>query len=878
MAPMDSPASQDAQFYRPQHIHASPPAAFHLRPLAPHPPHSQPQHSQAVYGSHAPTAWVAAAADYRHHPYPPLHAAHAFPQSHGGAYGDGGSDVGVYAAPYHPHGQHHRSPIPQLPRRVRCTQACNHCHRRKARCVRNTLPDGSAVCDNCLREGIPCEWRASRRRGPKRRRNGSGSSRAHDSPPQDSPSPPPQEDCAPRPANAASLANLLNTTAAATAGGWSASSSNEDAGPAPPADDGDAESSSRGSQPPVARAPRPVHRSARHYVLPSLEWPRTLRAPECRGLVDRFMAVADVELREAVLAYYAYFYGFCPILHPSSLLRKVVEGTLSPLLEDALRATTSMFVARKLGCKIDADALFTRLVTAITIRAEAPTVDEVCAFQLASIGVSGLRGFVCFDALKSAVTSLLMQLNWHQVDRYNVLTAAHSWDDWVEAETKRRVFWINYKVDSHHASIAGRPPVIDEEQVFVRAPCSDAEWDELSRDHLAAHCCTGPHAAPHPSGPWTADPWGAASADDSAASDENASDDSSISSSSNSSASIIGRRRTAQQRPARRANGISCRTLVVSVQEEMSRTFRKITPYESFMARISTLQRDAKAAWVQQCSSSSGPLPEPPLLGDSPLFQRYDAELRQWKAEQVMAADLRDPSLLPWEASFFGSVRHRIFLVRVRCYCLNIYACGVTILLHSSNRRSFCAEAVAGTQQQPPSRAASQSPPAASPHPEPESRQGSEEAEEQAITRILNQTFGPTWCQGLVARDIEPASWDLSVSCAHQLADCLRSNRDIPLEFVDMVIPLFLFVAITVLLRQIRRCKAALADPTALSDADRRAWDDELHRSLRDAQVGWLAIRSMGSVWRVEGISKLLSNMHIDEVERAAEQLAAINL
>ncbi|KAJ2770254.1 hypothetical protein IWQ57_002745, partial [Coemansia nantahalensis] len=160
----------------------------------------------------------------------------------------------------------------------------------------------------------------------------------------------------------------------------------------------------------------------------------------------------------------------------------------------------------------------------------------------------------------------------------------------------------------------------------------------------------------------------------------------------------------------------------------------------------------------------------------------------------------------------------------------------------------------------------------------PASRQGSEEVEEQAITRILNQTFGPTWCQGLVARDIEPESWELSVAAAHQLAECLRSNGDIPLEFVDMVIPLFLFVGITVLLRQIRRCKAMLHEDSALPAPDRRPWDDELHRSVRDAQVGWHAIRSMGSVWRVEGISKLLSNMHIDEVERAAEQLAAINL
>ncbi|KAJ2526789.1 hypothetical protein GGH20_003357, partial [Coemansia sp. RSA 1937] len=148
-----------------------------------------------------------------------------------------------------------------------------------------------------------------------------------------------------------------------------------------------------------------------------------------------------------------------------------------------------------------------------------------------------------------------------------------------------------------------------------------------------------------------------------------------------------------------------------------------------------------------------------------------------------------------------------------------------------------------------------------------------ESSGDEQIARILNQTFGPTWCQGLVATDIEPDSWALCVECAHELAECLRKNDDIPLEFLDMVIPLFLFVGITVLLRQIRRCQSMQS--AGHTDG---AWDVELERCLRDAHGLWRAIRSMGSVWRIDGISKLLSSMHIDEVEKAAEQLASMNL
>ncbi|KAJ1743128.1 hypothetical protein LPJ55_002957 [Coemansia sp. RSA 990] len=863
--PHSLPFSQQQQQQQPL---LSPPDDSRLVPLAPpQAPSAPPPHPGWSVHRSAPLQ-QGDATDYRHRPYPPIPVSPFY------------APTQPFAAPYaarehcdmpaaisylHPHmmpPQPHQ--IPQLPRRVRCTQACNHCHRRKARCVRNQMPDGTVRCDNCIREGITCEWRESRRRGPKRRARASALDDQGDGDK--------AQQAASR--NAASIANLLNatTTAAdssspsngenissALSVGSNPNMSGKDPASANLSEDGRTKLSEDGSSPASAKLdgtsrdsstdkPAPdsaQQRLAQHYVLPSSRLPKGVQVPSNGNLVEQFMALEDVELREAVLAYYAYFYGFCPILHPSTLLRKVVSGTLDPLLDDSLRATTSMFVSKKLGRKIDAGAMFSRLVTAITIRPEAPSVDEVCAFQLASIGVSGVRGFVCFDTLKSAVTSLLMQLNWHELDRYAELSTQQTWEEWVEAEIKRRVFWINYKIDSHHASIAGRPPVIDEDKVFVRAPCSDSEWDELSRDILVRNCCCDGESslASYPAGPWS-DP------------------DSAESSSSDSDSAEGSHTRT-------------CRTLVSGVQEELSRSFRLITPYESFMARISTLQRDAKASWVQR-SGSSGTCNERdiPLLGQSPLFKRYHEEICQWRREYLAARTLRDSSLPPWEASFFGSVRHRIFLVRVRYYCINIYAPGVTILLHSANRRSFFTEARQQTAiATHSSRDSSTSPPPLTAH-EPE-----EIPEDEQIARILNQTFGPTWCQGLVATDIEPSSWDLSVSCAHELADCLRDNQDIPLEFLDMVIPLFVFVAITVLIRQIRRCQAALADThKQLSSQERAELEGELHHCLRDAQTQWQAIRDMGSVWRVDGIAKLLNNMHIDEIEKAAEQLASISL
>ncbi|KAJ1857817.1 hypothetical protein LPJ73_001985, partial [Coemansia sp. RSA 2703] len=52
-------------------------------------------------------------------------------------------------------------------RRPRSQKACNRCHRRKARCTRNLMEDGTYRCDNCIRDNIECEWREAKRRGPK---------------------------------------------------------------------------------------------------------------------------------------------------------------------------------------------------------------------------------------------------------------------------------------------------------------------------------------------------------------------------------------------------------------------------------------------------------------------------------------------------------------------------------------------------------------------------------------------------------------------------------------------------------------------------------------------------------------------------------------
>ncbi|KAJ2040462.1 hypothetical protein GGH92_000652 [Coemansia sp. RSA 2673] len=668
------------------------------------------------------------------------------------------------------------------PRRVRCTQACNHCHRRKARCVRNVFADGSVRCDNCLRDNVACEWRKSRRRGPKprdddelypdietggsdqARRNGSGPRTVAKS--------------------TLSIASLLNVTDDLNADDEYASLSAETKAAAA-SDSQQADESSDYS----AKGSR---------TLPPCHRPAELQPPALGNLMEEFLsAQVDEELRESIIAYYTYIYSYCPSLHPSTLLRKVVAGTLCPLLEASLRASTSVFVSRRLGRTIHVDKLFTRIVTAITIRETAPTVDEMCAFQLACVGLAAVRGFTCIDTLKTAVSNLLMQLGWHELDRYDSQRPGLTWDEWVERETKRRVLWIHCRFDSHHSGVAARTPIILQGSVLLSAPCSDAEWDDLSLSLLLQ----GPDSM----------------AD----------------------------------------SGRTRHKMAVAVMDALSQSFNDHAPYDSFISLVGMMQRNAKAAWVRQKSqATSGAkgkgMAGPQLLGESPLFIKYDAELRDWRSKLVSAESLRDQAVPPQGASFFGDIRQRMFLVRVRYFCINIYALGMGTLLHLANRPSFFTEA---EQQFLPTHGESDF-----------------DKETLAITSLLVQKFGPTWCHGLVAHDVEPESWAYCVQCAHDLADSLRKNSDIPLDYVDMVIPFAVFISTTVLLRQIRVCRHVL-DVDDTQGLERDQWMAELKQCLHDACLLWKSLLEMGSVWPIDAIADMLKLMHIDDAVNATGRL-----
>ncbi|KAJ1939404.1 hypothetical protein FBU59_004133 [Linderina macrospora] len=72
-----------------------------------------------------------------------------------------------------------------------------------------------------------------------------------------------------------------------------------------------------------------------------------------------------------------------------------------------------------------------------------------------------------------------MRLGWHEIDLYKT-RQSKTWEQWVETETKRRLFWSMFLWDCYLSIMLGRQAQIPESITYVRSPCADEEWDDVS--------------------------------------------------------------------------------------------------------------------------------------------------------------------------------------------------------------------------------------------------------------------------------------------------------------------------------------------------------------------------------------------------------------
>ncbi|KAI8323755.1 hypothetical protein GQ54DRAFT_309854 [Martensiomyces pterosporus] len=918
----------------------------------PHPyPNAYPQHHLNVHARGPPQA----GAD----PPQPVPAFIPQPGYHAPYY--------VYSGPTLPYGMppHYQFFLqPQVPRRQRLTQACDYCHKKKVKCDGDKLRSGgNARCSMCIKNDIKCVWRERKKRGPKPRPLAQGNPQATPAPAQPdtqgsaSGSTQQQQQNVPAAPVHEGIVSSAGSSSAAeiTSRQYFASLSPTAATSAPKqAFATNIASSSTASPLNVTAAVSPAMVAAgRKQALQSEQsayHPEFIRAdsaglgtagsefsvgdnmsvgtsdlgasdivpPPIGSLLDDFYsAKVDPEVRETVIAYFDYFYSFCPVLHPSTFIRRVISKDVSPLLLDALKSITSRFITKTTGRQIDADVFATRVKSQIVMVLEDPSVDVVCALMVVAMYESCCGRFDSYNTLICMVSSMLIRLGWHKLDMYK-RQGSTTWEEWVDLESKRRIFWLMYQSDNYLSLLGGRPAILAENIVFNRASCSDSEWDELGGMLTKGMLSRASSAAP-----------GAANDDDSNYIDNSDTDSSDIEDSAEQgerqsyrrwtpvAGASPGAERSAGagagagvamgRQPSPLAAGPSSQVAAreskspaaatqrqgtrAIAQGATSQSFTEMNTLVTLNARISTFLRQAKSPWYnpQMIEERSGPFPaidyfehvpsakgnlvipvvyEKTLLSEYPLFVRYATELANWQSNVVPAETLRDPmdSRASRGISYFGQGDYHVFMLRVRYFNIKCYSFTAMTILHSSNRPSFFTEFEEPLELfQVTGNGASELPP------------GIANLQQLELRKILNKVFGQSWSQGLVANDIEACSWRTCVGCAHELSDHVRRNDDIPVEYYDLIIPFVVFVTLTVLLRQFNKCKEAI-DANDTSEMTIAELQSEQERSLRDIKHQWALLRELGSVWSVDGMTALLGIMGVDEVAEATKQLSSIAL
>ncbi|KAJ1940526.1 hypothetical protein GGF37_003938, partial [Kickxella alabastrina] len=378
--------------------------------------------------------------------------------------------------------------VSEAMRRRRRTQACQYCHLKKIKC------EGDGVrCINCVKNDVQCMWGMKRKRGPKPKpgvvamnMSARGNKALHEQQNNEQGREKQQQDQE-RPAAAARLSKMPIEMIL-----------RESEEPI---------SKHSGFEIPMFSANRPFERhpgeataeagsNGNHAyddddddddannvdmagMTPSSDANEGLHVPQMDKEMEEFFSDrVDIETRDAVRYYFDYFYPLCPMFHPSMFIRRVVRGEVDPILIDAMKAASARIITKKTGRFVDGEALARSVKQRILVQLEQPTADLVRVLVIMTL-LSGSQGeYMSYNSLICLAASLVVRLGWHKLDLYKRQPPT-SWDDWVNLEIKRRVFWLVYQTDSYQALLTGRPMSIAEDSVYVSAPCSDYEWDVI---------------------------------------------------------------------------------------------------------------------------------------------------------------------------------------------------------------------------------------------------------------------------------------------------------------------------------------------------------------------------------------------------------------
>ncbi|KAJ1725477.1 hypothetical protein LPJ61_005641 [Coemansia biformis] len=523
------------------------------------------------------------------------------------------------------------------------------------------------------------------------------------------------------------------------------------------------------------------------------------------------------DTRNAVVYYFGYFYGICPIFHPASFIRRIVNGEVDQILIDSLRASAARLINKYTDTYVDLDRLIEDIEERLLSYLGEPNLDYVRAVAIMASLNGGECRFMMYNALTCLAASLVTRLGWHMLDAQPVRPDI-TWDEWVNLEIKRRTFFIVYLIDGYLAMISDRSMTLPPERIMTRPPGSTASWDDMAVRRLHDKLPTFFDAMQPASGIIK-------------------------------SASVV----------YSCVEMASLSSIMARLNDFLWKAKIALSTYshgDDFKPNVKFLKR-----YTPTLSHVALPIKS---LFAFDEFRHIHEDLMEWRRRLLDTNDLDHFDESDLHLSNFGNHAHRLQLMRVRYFCLYTYSAPVLHCLHLTNRPSYfetqlrnkvfveMPEAVALAQTDVP--------------------------ENKFIYEILSSVFADRLNLGLLAYDVAEDSWRICVDSVYDLVRCLDRHRDIPLERYDQTIPFCLLTSLTVLIRNARMCRHKIEEAAGSSPADMDGIRQDLAQSTTAMRRLWALLGDLNDVWRISGIEYLLRMMQIEEVVNAADLFSGLSL
>ncbi|ORX88950.1 hypothetical protein K493DRAFT_340961 [Basidiobolus meristosporus CBS 931.73] len=228
------------------------------------------------------------------------------------------------------------------------------------------------------------------------------------------------------------------------------------------------------------------HKNASFFTLPEKST-RGLETNVIHHLDRRRFVIKDgqmpqQEIRERLIdLYFKKLHHLQPLIHPKTFMEREKQGKNSDLLILAICATSSIFLEEVEGVSDTSCCSGEPFAS----RAQHIIQENLMKPSLETIQALGTLFVYEFTAGNFGISQMYLELAFHYLKLFRIYRLDEDYQDdtlltpsdWVEKETKRRIFWLTVIKDRIFSCEMGIPQLVDLFDCEVQLPCEEYYWE-----------------------------------------------------------------------------------------------------------------------------------------------------------------------------------------------------------------------------------------------------------------------------------------------------------------------------------------------------------------------------------------------------------------